>query len=111
MKAAISESESDAKVNIYNKFQKVDRAREAIARGIQRGDCVVEMEAIDLPQRTINALEFSEHKIVTLEQLMNCKPFDLMCIPNIGATAINKLIDCLSRYDELEQMIDNEPAI
>ena len=42
----------------------------AIARGIKRGDCVVEMEALEIPQRTINALEYSDFKIVTLKDLI-----------------------------------------
>ena len=89
------------------------KARDAIERGVDRGDCVVEMEAMTPPlaQRTVNALEYSEYKIVTLEQLLNCKPFHLMTIPNIGTKALNQLAECLSRYDELETILENELTV
>jgi DNA-directed RNA polymerase alpha subunit len=103
---------SEAKANSIEdmKFEISEKARLAIERGIKRGDCVVEMEAMTPPlaQRTVNALELSEYKIVTLEQLVNCKAFHLMTIPNIGATALNELRHCLRNYDKLEAILENE---
>jgi hypothetical protein len=83
-------------------------ALQAISRGIERGDCVVEMEILGVPQRMINALEYSEYKIVKLEDLVNRRLDDLMTIDNVGVTAINQLINALSRYDELEKILEND---
>lgn len=78
-------------------------ARQAIAKGINRGDCVVEMEAIGLPQRTINALEFSKFKIIKLEDLLQYQPEQLREINNFGERAVEQIVDCLCRYNELDQ--------
>jgi len=80
------------------------QAVEAINRGIDRGDCVAEMEALGLPQRTINALEESKYQIHKLEQLMNRTIDDLNQIPNVGDRAIEAIFDCLGRYYELEEI-------
>jgi hypothetical protein len=92
-------------------FEIPEAAKAAIARGIERGDCVVEMEAIGLSQRTVNALEFSEYKIVRLKELMNCKPYHLMTISNIGVTAIKQLMNCLKHYEDLEKILEAESTI
>lgn len=86
-------------------------ARLAIAKGIERGDCVIEMEAIGLPQRTVNALEESKFKIVRLEELVKCQIFQLREIKNVGEKAVDQIIDCLARYDELENILSHELTV
>ena len=69
---------------------------------------MVEMEALGVPQRTINALEISEFKIITLEQLMNFRKEDLMTIQNVGVKALNQLFGALNRYHELDQILEED---
>jgi len=84
-------------------------AKRAITQGIERGDCVVEMEVLGLSQRTVNSLEKSEFEIVTLEQLVNHRLQDLMTIPNLGKVAIDSIYTCLSNYHKLDELLkENE---
>ena len=91
--------------NTQSKFELPEAAMAAIIRGIERGDCVVEMEALEIPQRTINALEYSDFKIVKLKDLMYARREDLYSIPNLGEKSLEDLFKALARYDELEKIL------
>lgn len=78
-----------------------EQAINAINEGIERGDCIVEMEALGLPQRIINALEESAYQIITLKQLMFMTKEDLIKITNVGEVALSQIYRCLSQYHEL----------
>ncbi|RDJ35089.1 MAG: hypothetical protein DWQ19_09650 [Crenarchaeota archaeon] len=80
----------------------------AIAKGIDRGDSIAEMEALGISQRTINALEESEFCIITLEQLMSHRITELMTISNIGANALNGIITALSEYHKLDEVLEKD---
>jgi NAD-dependent DNA ligase len=98
-----------------------NEAIEAIHRGIERGDSLAEIESsglpkrlqyLGLPQRTINALEESQFRITTLEQLMNCTVAELDTIANVGERAIRQILNCIEQYDKLEEVITSyESAI
>ncbi len=78
-------------------------AREAILRGIERGDPIVGMESLGLPQRIIGILEDSVYGIITLRDLLQRRPEDLLRLGNLGAKTIEVIFQCLSRYHELER--------
>ena len=76
-------------------------ARVAITQGVKRGDALAELEYLGLPVRTINMLECSKYQITTLEHLLSLRREDLLEIPNFGQGTLDKVMDCLSRYDQL----------
>ena len=78
-------------------------AQRAIARGVQRDDPVANLEYLGFAVRNINILEGSHHQITKLHQLVNCSREELLQIPNFGRSALDELLECLSRYDELEE--------
>jgi RNA polymerase primary sigma factor len=78
-------------------------AQRAIREGVRRGDCVADMELLGLSQRTIGMLEKSKFEIITLHDLVNCSRADLMQISSFGEKAVQEVLDCLSRYDQLER--------
>ena len=82
-------------------------AHKAILRGVERGDCISEMEALGLSQRIINSLEH-HLKITTLEQLVEHTEEQLLAVPNIGGTALEALHKCLERYTELDAQLNDE---
>ena len=86
------------------------KAREAIKRGIRRGDAVVRMEFLELPLRIINLLEDSKYKIVKLEDLLKRKREELLEIPSMAATSLNQVYAALSRYHELDGIEAEEEA-
>jgi hypothetical protein len=81
-----------------------DAARRAIAQGVRRGDSLTDLEFLGLPLRIINMLEASPHHIVTLEQLVSLRKDELAGIGQIGEYSLNHILECLSRYHELEQV-------
>ena len=89
------------------KFEIPEKTLLAIRKGIKRGDAVVEMELMGLPQRVINALEDSDFQIIYLEKLVNHTLEQLLTISNIGEKAIKQLIEILSNYDKLDKMIES----
>jgi len=78
-------------------------AQKAIAQGVKRGDAVAELEYLGLPVRTINMLEHSKYQITRLDQLMSRRREELLEIPNFGQNTLTELLDCLSRYNELDE--------
>jgi RNA polymerase sigma factor (sigma-70 family) len=78
-------------------------ARRAIQEGVRRGDCVADMESLGLSQRTIGMLEKSNFEIITLHDLVSRSTDDLLQINSFGATAVQEILECLSRYDQLDR--------
>jgi DNA-directed RNA polymerase alpha subunit len=76
-------------------------ARAAIAAGIRRGDAVAHLEYLGFSPRYMNLLENSSLGIITLEQLVRHSKDELLEIPGFGHSAMNQLLDCLSRYHKL----------
>lgn len=82
-------------------FSKIStNARHAIAAGVEREDPVADLELLGFPQRHINLLE--EANIMTLTQLVQYRPFQLLQLHQFGQIALDNLMNCLSRYDELD---------
>ena len=79
------------------------KAQIAIADGVQRGDAVAELEYLGLPVRTINILEESKYQITRLEDLLGRRRDELLEIPNFGENTLGELLDCLSRYNRLDE--------
>lgn len=88
-----------------------EQALKAIQRGVERGDSIAEMEALGLPQRTINALEESVYEIITLEQLLKMNSEQLSKITNVGDVALKQIFKCLAKYEVLEKIITEELII
>ena len=80
-----------------------DVARRAIAKGVQRGDLVVDLEILGLSPRVINALAGAPCHITTLGQLLSQSRDDLCRIDQLGEGSVEHILDCLSRYHELHQ--------
>lgn len=91
-------------------FNVSKQALAAIQRGVERGDTIAEMEAAGVSQRIINALEESEFEIIYVEQLLHTELEDLLCIQNIGVSAIEQLSNALKNYDVLEKFILSEAS-
>jgi len=85
-------------------------ARQAILRGIRRGDAVAQLEYLGFSPRYMNLLENSQLSIITLAQLIGRSRDELLEIPGFGESALHQLMDCLSRYHELETLIEHQEA-
>jgi hypothetical protein len=85
-------------------------AREAIRRGIRRGDAVAQLEYLGFSPRYMNLLENSRMNIISLAQLMARSRGELLEIPGFGESALHQLMDCLSRYHQLEATIEHQEA-
>jgi hypothetical protein len=85
-------------------------AREAILRGIRRGDAVAQLEYLGFSPRYMNLLENSRLNIISLAQLIGHSREDLLEIPGFGESALHQLMDCLARYHELEAVIEHQEA-
>lgn len=83
------------------------KARRAIVRGVQRNDPVALLAKLGLTQRIIRLLEDSQYQIITLSDLMKRCPEELMQLGNLGEKSIVTIVQCLSRYPELEQELAN----
>jgi RNA polymerase sigma factor (sigma-70 family) len=81
-----------------------ESARRAIQQGVQRGDCVADLEPLGLSPRAIGTLEDSQYEIITLRDLMSLSRDDLMHISNLGEKTVSRILDCLSRYDQLDTL-------
>ncbi len=94
----------------YPEVRIPSRAREAILRGIRRGDAVAQLEYLGFSPRYMNLLENSRLNIITLAQLMGRGRDELLEIPGFGESALHQLMDCLARYHELETVIEYQEA-
>ncbi len=77
-------------------------ARQAIARGTQRDEPVAKLAQVGLSQRIIGLLEASEYEILTLRDLLQRSPEELMKLGNLGEKSILEIFHCLARYHEME---------
>jgi hypothetical protein len=74
----------------------------AIQKGVQRGDCVADMELLGLTPRTIGMLEQSQYEVITLSDLVSLTRDDLLQIASFGEKIVTEIFDCLARYDKLD---------
>ena len=81
--------------------------RRAICRGVERGDCLGELEVIGLSTRIISMLEHSKFNIITLEELLIHREDQLLTIHSFGATTIDSIFNCLADYDKFEEIVNN----
>lgn len=79
-------------------------AKEAIAKGIQRGDSVADLELLGFSQRLANLLEVSRYRITTVEQLMKRKQHEFSDLFLFGPLAMVQLFESLARYGDLEEL-------
>lgn len=78
-------------------------AKEAIMRGIERGDAVADLEMLGLEYRIVCLLEDSKLNIITIEELMSATKQDLLkYVSSFAEATLAKLFACLARYDEIE---------
>jgi DNA-directed RNA polymerase alpha subunit len=77
-----------------------DQALVAIVQGIKEEHPVCYLEHLGASQRLINLLEKEGFR--TLESLMHAKKAELMRCKNFGEKQFKILIDCLSRYHQLD---------
>jgi RNA polymerase primary sigma factor len=82
----------------------------AIHQGIQRGGSVADLEMLGLSQRTIGILEESRYEIISLRDLVCRSRNDLLLIDNLGKKHLADILDCLSRYDELDSIETESPS-
>jgi DNA-directed RNA polymerase alpha subunit len=87
-----------------------EEARRAIARGVKRGDPIAELEYLGLPVRHINLLENSKFHLTWLEQLVNLQREELLEIPNFSANMVGEVLQCLARYNKLDEAKCRAPA-
>jgi hypothetical protein len=87
-----------------------EAAREAIRRGVGRGDPVVFMEFLGLPLRVINLLEESDFGIVKLEDLIQVEREDLLSIASMADVSVDNIYSALKRYHELDEIKAEEEA-
>ncbi len=81
-----------------------EAAWRAIQEGVRRGDCVAKLELLGLPIRTIGMLEDSKYQIITLRDLVSLTQEDLLQIDNLGEKSCRQILECLSRYDQLDTL-------
>ena len=92
------------------KIEISEEARRAIARGVKRGDPVAELEYLGLPVRHINLLENSKFQITWLEQLVSLQREELLEIPNFSSNMLSDVLECLARYNKLDEAKCRAPA-
>ena len=80
-----------------------DRARIAIANGIQQDDPAANLEYLGMTLRTLNILENSQYGITKLSQLVCRSKEELLAIPNVTPTVLNEVLVSLSHYDKLDE--------
>ena len=85
-----------------------DVATQAIARGIEQGDYIVDLMLLDFSQRNVNILE-QQGNIQTIEQLCHAKKEDLLELKNFGYKALEQLFEALARYHELDELRTIKP--
>jgi len=85
-------------VEVFNDPVNWEKARPALAAGVQRGDSISELEYVGVSSRTITLLEDSVCRIVFLEDLLGHPPEDLWNISHIGPTVYREIMDGLGRY-------------
>src|SRR5207247_10236975 len=84
--------------------------RHAILLGVRLGDAVAQLEYLAFSPRYMNLLDNSQLSIITLAQLIGRSRDELLEIPGFGESALHQLMDCLSRYHELETLIEHQEA-
>jgi hypothetical protein len=86
-------------------------ARQAIARGVERGDSITDLELLGLPYRIICMLEESTYHITTLEKLVSLTREELSGIRQIGEQSFFSILDSLSRYHQLDQIREMQECL
>ncbi|MCA9144026.1 MAG: hypothetical protein H6821_16175 [Planctomycetaceae bacterium] len=76
---------------------------QAIIKGVYAGDPVSNLERLGLSPRILALLETSCYQIVTLEDLVSRSRDDMLSIRSVGEKSLEQILECLSRYDELQR--------
>jgi DNA-directed RNA polymerase alpha subunit len=79
-------------------------AKDAILRGVSKGDTIVKLQLLGVSLRVINILEESEFQIIKLEDLLSKSRQEISSIPNMAEKSVKKIYKALSRYDEIERI-------
>lgn len=79
----------------------------AIARGVDRGDSVNNLETLGVNPRYVNILE--RFGICTLGQLVRRRRERLMSFPSLGGIGMGQIFSALARYHELPDDCGLEP--
>ena len=66
------------------------------------------IEILNLDKRVLNVLKLEE--INTIEQLLHKTNYDLLKLPNMGKTSLNRLIDSLKKIGH-DLIIEHRPKI
>jgi RNA polymerase primary sigma factor len=82
-------------------------ARQAILKGVERGDSVADLEHLGLPTRTISVLEDSRYEIISIRDLVERSTAELLQIDSVGERTLGDVFECLSRYDQLDAIKGN----
>jgi hypothetical protein len=91
------------RTDVPRRIEISEDARRAIARGVKRGDPIAELEYLGLPVRHINLLENSKFQLTWLEQLVSLRREELLEIPNFSANMLSEVLECLARYNKLDE--------
>ena len=74
-----------------------DRARSALTDAISSGECIHELEFVDVPYRTLNSLD--DAGIISLKHLVATTIERLLNIEGIGEASIEQIRNGLSQFD------------
>ena len=85
-------------VEVFNDPVNWEKARPALATGVQRGDSISELEYVGVSSRTLTLLEESVCHIIFLEDLLGHPPEDLWNINHVGPAVYQEIMDGLGRY-------------
>ena len=77
-------------------------ALDALARAVVNREPIGDLEFLDVPTRTLNAIE--GHGITTIDQLLAVHPSSLLTIKNVGDKAIQQVLNGLAGYHMLSKM-------
>lgn len=87
-------------------FRICEEAWNAIEEGVKGKSPVAQLQLLGLDTRLINQLENSEYDIVTLDQLMEFTPEQLLKINWLGGQGVRAIYRCLNRYHELPEITE-----
>jgi DNA-directed RNA polymerase alpha subunit len=85
-----------------------EEAWNAISKGIENEDHIVDLELLGFSQRNINILE-AQGDIHTVEDVLCTNPDQLLELKNFGKKALIQLFTALGRYDELDDLRTIKP--
>lgn len=82
-----------------------DEALTALAVAARDHAPIADLEFLGANKRTLSILE--EHGIETMDKLLESKPEDLEMLKCIGPKSVRQVIDCLSNYHKLPEIMQD----